>query len=121
MRTPSIKTLSDVFEDPKQAKRVFLMTRRELEKTPGGKAFIAQCHHGYVDHVSHLRMVVLNSLDPGLHGVESMKVGRNDEYADYLNTGETYAATVIYWRGFYRVQSVGDFVETMERNGLRAS
>lgn len=118
MRTPSIKTLSAVFDDPKAAKRIFLMDRRELEKTPGGKAFIAQCHHGYCADRSHLRMVILNSLDPGLFGVESIKLG--DEYADYLNTGDSYAPTVIYWRGNYRVQSVGDFVETMERNGIRA-
>lgn len=33
--------------------------------------------------------------------------------------GETYAPTVIYWRGQYRVQSVGDFIETMQRQGVR--
>ena len=52
----------------------------------------------------------------GVEGVEEAKTGL---YADYLNTGDTYAPTVIYWRGAYRVQSLGDFVEIQERQGYR--
>lgn len=39
------------------------------------------------------------------------------EYADFMDTGDIYAPTVIRWRGRYRVAALGDFIETMERNG----
>ena len=32
---------------------------------------------------------------------------------------KTLSRTIIYWRGRYRVQSLGDFVETMGRQGVR--
>ena len=114
MKTPSIKTLSAVFENPKEAKRILLMSHAELSCHPVAAARIAECycHPKWYD----VRMTVLNSIDPGLHGVETI---RGDECADYLNTGDSYAAALIYWRGKYRVQSVGDFVETQERNGVK--
>lgn len=128
MRLPSIKTLSRVFEDPKIARKILEMSREQLEMHPVGAARVAQCSlrlrllgscsvgaarvaecynpPATVD----LRMSILNSLESGFHGVESLK-SRDHDFADYLNTGDTYAETIIYWRGSYRVQSVGDFVE----------
>lgn len=52
------------------------------------------------------------------HGVEPIKRAGVDEWTEYLNTGDSYAPTVIRWRGKYRVQSVGDFRETLERAGV---
>lgn len=115
-RKPSIRTLSSVFDDPKEARRVLTMSRSALEYLPAAKARIDACHHR--PDTSDVRMHALNALDAGLHGVETMKMG--DEYADYLNTGDSYAATLIYWRGRFRVQSCGDFIEVMERRGVRA-
>lgn len=60
-----------------------------------------------------LRMYALNILAE-CYGVESI-ASTHGEYASYLNTGYTYHNTIIYWRGRYRVQSIGDFVEVMER------
>ena len=117
MRTPSIRTLSEVFDDPKAAKKVLRMTRAQMLATAAGRARGRQCYNS--PSTADICMHVLDSLDPGLFGVESIEMV-NGEYADYLNTGDSYAGTVILWRGNYRVQSVGDFVETMERNGLHA-
>lgn len=116
MRLPSIKTLARVFENPREARRVLEMRHSELAKHPVGAARIAECHRrpAWRD----VRLTVLNSIEPGLHGVESCETV-NGSYADYLNTGEMYAPTVIFWRGAYRVQSLGDFIETMERNSVR--
>jgi hypothetical protein len=36
MRTPSIKTLSAVFDDPAHAKRILRMPRAQLLETPAG-------------------------------------------------------------------------------------
>ena len=63
-----------------------------------------------------LRMHCLNACDPGLFGIEGIQAG--DEWATYLNTGDSYAPTIIFWRGNYRVQSLGDFIETMERQSV---
>ena len=117
MKTPSIKMLAQVFDNPVEAKRILQMSHAELSAHPVGAARIAACHHRpkWYD----VRMTILNSIDPGLHGVESI-TGRQ-EYVDYLNTGDTYTPALIFWRGRYRVQSVGDFIETQEKHGVKFS
>ena len=112
MRTPSIKTLSRVFSDPVQAKRIFLMSHAELSVQPAGLARIRECYRPpkWYD----VRLHCLDAIEEGLFGLESM-VSTNGEYAEHLNAGDTYNETVIYWRGAYRIQCVGDFVETMNR------
>ena len=112
MRTPSIKTLSAVFANPREAKRILTMTRAELLRLDAGRALDTECHH--LPSTWALRMTCLNAIDAGLHGLESAETTEG-EYATYLNTGDSYAPTVIYWRGRYRVQSIGDFIETQER------
>ena len=109
MRMPSIKTLSRVFEDPKQARAILTMNKAELSTQPAAVARIRECLHSpaWWD----VRLTVLNSIDQGLHGVESIETAAGGEWASYLNTGETYADTLIYWRGAYRVQSLGNFIE----------
>lgn len=114
MNLPSIKTLSAVFDNPKAARAILEMTRTQLEQTEAGAARVRACYHPPKTY--DVRMHCLNAADPGLHGVESMQ-SKNGRHADYLNTGDLYAPTVIYWAGRYRVQSVGDFIETQERAG----
>lgn len=109
MKTPSVKTLSTVFENPIEAKRILTMCNAELSCHPAGAARIAECYHPPKWH--DVRLTALNSIDAGLFGVESLK--RQDECAYYLNTGDSYNLTLIYWRGNYRVQCVADFVETI--------
>ena len=115
MKTPAIKTVSQVFTDPKQAKKILQMTRSELLETPAGKARDLECFNAPKTY--DLRLTALNAIEPGLHGVESVE-SNNGEYADYLNSGDIYNPTLIYWKGTYRVQSLGGFIETMERQGV---
>jgi len=105
-----------VFDDAKQARAILKMPHAELSVHPAGLARIRECLNP--PKWWDVRMHVLNSIDPGLYGVESAQ-SVSGEHAEYLNTGDTYAPTLIYWRGFYRVQSLGDFIETMERQGVR--
>jgi len=116
MRTPSVNTLSAVFTNPKEAKRILQLSHAELRKLPAAMARIAECYH--FPKWYDIRLTCLDAIEPGLYGIESCET-TTGEYADYLNTGDTYAPTLIYWRGAYRVQSVGDFIETMERNSVR--
>jgi hypothetical protein len=115
MRLPSIKTLSAVFNDAKQARAILEMSRAQLLALPAGEARARGCYNPPKTY--DLRMHCLTAIDEGLHGLESME-STGGEYAQFLNTGDTYAPTLIYWRGAYRVQSVGDFVETQERAGV---
>lgn len=113
MKTPSVKTLSRIFDNPTEAKRIFKMTRGELIDGPSATRF-AECYHAPKTY--DLRMHALNECGE-FHGYESIE-STAGEYAEYLNAGDTYAETIIYWRGTYRAQSIGDFVETMENRGV---
>lgn len=116
---PSIKTLSAVFNDPKQARAILEMTRAQLIETEAGAARVRDCLNP--PSTPDIRMHVLNACDAGLHGVEAIRLRDGCDFAEYLNTGETYAPTLIRYNGRYRVQSVGDFVETLERRGVRVN
>lgn len=115
MRIPSIKTLSAVFTDAKQARKIMELSRGELLLLPAGEKRRAECYHAPKTY--DIRMHCLDAIEPRLHGLESME-SSTGEYADYLSAGDSYAPTLIYWRGSYRVQSVGSFIETMERQGV---
>lgn len=118
-RLPSVKALSAVFQHrAPEARRILEMRRSDLESHPVGAARVAECYHAPT--TLDLRMTVLASLDTGLHGVEAFDLGRRDGDTGtvwYLNAGDTYAATIVYWHGIYRVESWGDRVETLERQG----
>lgn len=112
MRKPSVKTLVQVFGDQaKEARKIFELTQGEMRKHPAGAKRIAECY--YSPKWYDVRLHILDSLGE-TYGIESVHT-EEDEYADYLNVGEMYAPTVIYWRGNYRVQSLGDFIETMQK------
>ena len=114
MRKPCINTLSGICENPRAVRAVFEMTREELKKTDAGAKRFAECYHPPKTY--DLRLCVLNAA-AGFHGVESAQT-TNGRFVDYLNAGDTYTPTIIYWDGQYRVQSFGDFVETMQRRGV---
>ena len=105
---PSVRTLSEVFgENAKAARAILEMSRRELEQLPAGAARIAECYNPPA--TSDLRMECLNAL-AGTHGVEAFET-RRDGWCEYLNAGDTYAATVVRFRGRYRVACWGDIAE----------
>ena len=55
---------------------------------------------------------VMSAIDEVLenHGVEGFRV-KSREWATYSNTGDTYALTVVYFRGKFRACSWGDIAE----------
>lgn len=48
------------------------------------------------------------------YGGESARM-ENGEYLDFLNMGDTYAKTLCFFRGGYRLCSWGDIVEQYDR------
>jgi len=59
-------------------------------------------------------MCAINDVLKG-YGVEAIHTNRG--VAEYVNFGDTYALTVLYFQGRYMVTSWGDFVERQERRG----
>jgi len=114
---PSVATLARVFDDPKQARAILEMSRAQLVETEAGAARVRECYNP--PSTADIRLHVLNACDAGLHGVEAIALHDGCDYADYLNTGDTCAPTLIRYKGRYRVQSVGDFVEVLQRRGVR--
>lgn len=121
MRAPSVKTLLTRLHwiDEKQAATVRGLIRGDIEPEtiPQTAAWLRECYSR--PRRSELTMHAINAVLE-CHGVESIDDGRTycGRYlaprAVYCNTGETYAPTVIYdYRtGTYKVQSLGDFVES---------
>lgn len=116
MRTPSIKTLSQVFDNPKKAKAILKMSRQQLLEIEACQWLVRRCYNPPRNY--ELVMAALNALETGVYGVENLE-SNNDYYAVFINTGDIYNTTVIFWQGRYRVQSIGDFIETMERQGVK--
>lgn len=115
-RFPSLRSLREIHDaDHAAMRRIGKMKRTELDATEAGAARNAECYHSPT--TTDVRMHALN-VAARTHGVEHLQSTRG-EVAYYLNTGDTYAPTIIRWHGTYRVQAWGDFVETQERNGVR--
>ena len=107
MNTPSIKTLRQIFGDnAKQAKALLIMSRNELLATPAGKARRDECY--YPPQTYDIRMECLNALG-NFHGVESFDTKTG--HCTYLNAGDTYTPTLLYFNGHYRVATWGDIAE----------
>jgi hypothetical protein len=108
-RLPSVKTLQEVFGgNAKAARKILEMTFAELADTLHGAARIAECYH--TPATSDIRMHVLDSLG-GSFGVEAFETKKG--WCKYLNTGDTYALTLVYFQGKYQVASWGDIAERM--------
>jgi hypothetical protein len=111
MRTPSIKSIRRIPgvtpEQAREAKRILQMTRAELECLPAGAARVAECYHPPKTY--DLRLECLNAA-LGMHGVEGFQTSRGN-WAVYLNAGDTYALTIVFYRGTYRVACWGDIAE----------
>jgi hypothetical protein len=106
-RLPSVRTLRAVFNDnAKQARAILEMNREQLEKLPTPQALVMTYHP---PHTSQLRLCLLDEL-AGTHGVEAFEV-RGGTWCEYLNAGDTYALTLILFRGAYRVACWGDIAE----------
>ena len=111
-RIPSVKTLRSVFgERARDARRILEMTRSELEQHPVGAERVRECYHAPT--TLDVRMTVLDSIAE-THGVEGVQL-RCGEWLTYLNAGDTYTATLLYWRGSYRVGDWGSIVEREDR------
>ncbi len=87
---------------------------------PATDKWASSCYHPLP--AKDCKLSALNELLDGMHGVEAIREeGAWDRYygdciAEYLNTGDSYAATILldHARGKWMLTSWGDFVEARE-------
>lgn len=108
------------------ATRENVLTARKLIKDIADPLLVSQaardlhwrCHNPPSHH--YLLMTALNDL-LGTHGVEYIGSAHttNGPPVEYLNTGDTYAATVVYYRdsGKFKVQGYDEAVAWCEKHG----
>jgi len=108
-RSPSVASIESAFPGKgKQAKAIFRMRRAELESLPAGLARIRECYNPPT--TSDIRLHCLDALLETF-GTEAFQT-RNGTWVEYLNTGDTYAPTIIRINGHYRIASWGDIAES---------
>lgn len=108
MRIPTIKSLVPVFGDKaKQARKILEMDGKQLRAEFEADGMM----QGYYNPPSkkEMRMLLLDKLAETF-GVEAIALG-NGEIVDYLNSGDTYTPTLVFWRGNYSVKDWGTLVE----------
>jgi hypothetical protein len=108
-RSPSVASIESAFHGKgKQAKAIFRMRRSELETLPAGLARIRECYNPPT--TSDIRLHCLDALLETF-GTEAFQT-RNGTWVEYLNTGDTYAPTIVRINGHYRIASWGDIAES---------
>ena len=116
MTLPSVKMLNRAFSGKGRELRRLLESSKAVNAHPAAIALESQCYNP--PGMTYKRMTALNAV-AGTYGVEAVwhaGESANDCTSspafEYLNTGDTYALTIIRWAdGRYRVASWGDIVE----------
>jgi len=104
---PSVRTLRAVFGgNAKQARAILESPRAYLEALPAGAARVAECYNS--PSTLDLRLACLNAIG-GTFGVEVFDTRAGTCW--YLNAGDTYTPTLLFFRGRYRVACWGDIAE----------
>ena len=117
MRYPSIRTLSEIFDDAKTARGIIAGSIDPCVASDAARKRELECFT--LAPMLTLKLCALDELG-GFFGVESFEY--SDGFVEYLNAGDTYAATLLYrpdLRDRWQVSTLGDVVETLERKGYK--
>ena len=121
MSYPSVKTLSEITDKPKELRSIIEgnLTEADIEaRYPATWKWLQSCYHRPAVRSHIVRMYLADEL-LGTYGVEGLDL-RAGRKCDYCNTGETYDGTLVaigkpgWFGGFdwsYRVSSWGDIAE----------
>jgi hypothetical protein len=109
-RAASVKALCELKDiTPEMAKQI-----RHIWKKATRAEILAELgdslHHSFLDSTNYGRMLWINKLAQ-YHGVEYLGQNKHGEDIDYLNSGDSYTATLVFVGGRMIVNSVGDMVE----------
>jgi len=106
-----------------QARTVRAIVRGDLDRTAIYAVAPKTEHWAEVEcynrpRLYEVRMAALNEVIGG-YGVEGIEkpdshgCGRYEDFIDYINTGDTYSATILYDGGRYWIGCWGDVVERL--------
>ena len=111
MNLPSIKTLESAFPGKGKTLRTLLESDAAVRAHPVAVSLVARCYNK--PSFAYQRLEALNA-EAETFGVEHVQQGKNKRSPgfQYLNTGDTYTATLIRLdSGRYIVSCWGDIVE----------
>lgn len=110
MNKPSQKALEKAFPGKGKIAKLLLTSESAVREHHAAIARERECHNS--PPLSDLRMHALNA-ELGMFGVEYAKGKGRSRSFEYLNTGDTYATTIIRFENpaQYRIGSWGDIVE----------
>ncbi|MBT9176523.1 MAG: hypothetical protein DDT20_00842 [Firmicutes bacterium] len=110
MNLPSAKTLERAFPGCGRAVRRLLESADAVREHPAAQALDRACYGA--PGLAYMRLTACNA-EAKTHGIEAVwRANDNIPAFEYLNTGDTYAPTLIRWAdGRYQVASWGDIVE----------
>jgi hypothetical protein len=110
MNKPSVKTLRTIAGDRAQELRDLLDGVNKTREYESVRAWESQCYHkpSYIERV----LCAANEIISG-YGVECLVDSDGQARWEYINMGDTYAATLLYNRetGQFTVGTWGDIVE----------
>jgi hypothetical protein len=112
---PSIKSLATITDRPKDLRRLLEIHNSYdlaglLPKCPSAEQWLRECHNKPSFH--EIKMSMINEF-LGTHGVEYIRAGRGTKSPaiEYCNAGDSYAPTILFVKGTYRVGDWGSIVE----------
>jgi hypothetical protein len=116
MTIPSVKSLKIIAGDKAPQLRKLLEVKNagklhaSMDDFPDTAKWLNSCYNPPSFH--DLKMSMANEL-LGTYGVEHIPHGKNKRSPsfEYCNAGDTYASTLLFVNGSYRVGSWGDIVE----------
>jgi hypothetical protein len=122
-RVPSVNSLLEAFEEKIGYERVMIArgimkNRIRPDAVKQTDSWIRSCYHepSFHEKKMHALNVVLK-----MYGVEEILDSRGNLACEYLNAGDTYATTLLFYNGLYHIGTWGELVESMERGGARFS
>jgi hypothetical protein len=114
---PSAKNLIETFRfTPEQAKQIRKAWKHEWNDdlhTELQKIIetVHQLHHGFIETRTLGRQMAIDVLGE-FHGIEYLGQNRDGYEVEYLNSGDTYAPTLIFVGDRMFISTMGDLVES---------
>lgn len=110
-RIPTEKSIRLHFEnpeiDPKEVRKVFKTSLEELYQYKSVIEYRKGCYHEPT--MGDMRRVAMNEVIQG-HGVEAC-CSKGGKFAEYINMGDIYNATVVWYHGMCYFTTLGGFLE----------
>lgn len=110
MKYPTIEELRTVFQYPEKVLDILTSDIEEVIKNyPGAKHRVNECYNHPTD--ADIRLHAINYLEK-FYGVDGVEVDFND-YISYLQAGDIYDLTLLYYKGRYWIGNWGDEAERL--------